>query len=543
MRSRNRSELWVARAMIGSSFGASSTMTRVCSSSGSALIGGISRLARALVAGVAAFVVGTACRAQPLARPPLPAREFRGVWIATVHGVDWPSEPGLPGEKQKEQLRKAIEAASALRINAIIFQVRPAGDAMYKSAIEPWSPFLTGKMGRPPTPEWDPLEFAVAEAHRRGIEMHAWFNPYRALAGDKHAPGGTHIRIQHPEWTARYGPDVWTDPGEPGVNERTRAVVLDVVRRYDVDGVHLDDYFYPYPVKGAGGELVEFPDEKTYARYKAGGGTLERSAWRRQNVDALIQGAYSDIKGAKRWVKFGISPFGLWRPNVPEGTGGGLDPYEDLAADSRKWLQNGWVDYMAPQLYWPIEPKQLSFTTFYDWWLSQNTAGRHIFPGMADHRIGSDRGPGEILRQISEVRRRGNITPPGHLHFSFSTLTRDIGKIGTLTRQRAYTTLALPPATPWLGESRLPVPLLKPAFEKGRGKSVSWTFVDDRYLSLVRWWVVQVASGGQWSTFQVLPATQLSIPWPDKAQAVSVRPAGFSWEVGEAAYVEGPHTG
>lgn len=487
------------------------------------------------------FLLIAVAEAQQLPRPPLPAREFRGTWLATVHGVDWPSEPGLPGERQKEQLLKQIEAASSLRINAIIFQVRPAGDAMYKSAIEPWSPFLTGKMGRPPSPEWDPLQFMVAEAHRRGIEVHAWFNPYRAIAGDKHEPGGTHIRVQHPEWTMRYDKNIWMNPGEPGVNERTRAVIQDVVRRYDVDGVHLDDYFYPYPVKGSDGNMVEFPDAKTFERYRAGGGTLDRNAWRRQNVDALIQGIYTDTKATKRWVKVGISPFGLWRPNFPAGTGGGLDPYEEMGADSRKWLQSGWVDYMAPQLYWPIEPAKLSFTTYYDWWLSQNTAGRHIFPGMADDRIGGDRGPGEILRQISAVRLRGNVAPPGHLHWNFGALFKDKGKIGTLTRQRAYTTLALPPATPWLGMSSLPVPLMKPVFEKGKAKSVSWSFVDDRYLAQVRWWVVQVASGNQWSTLQVLPADVLSMPWPGKTQAVAIRAAGFSWELGEAAYVEGPH--
>ena len=491
--------------------------------------------------GLALLVCSGTSFSQQLPRPPLPAREFRGTWIATVHGVDWPSEPGLSGEKQKDQLLKQIESASALRINAIIFQVRPAGDAMYKSAIEPWSPFLTGKMGRPPSPEWDPLEFMVAEAHKRGIEVHAWFNPYRAIAGDKHEAGGNHIRIEHPEWTMRYGKDIWMNPGEPGVNERARAVILDVVRRYDVDGVHLDDYFYPYPINDGDGKVIEFPDAKTFERYKAAGGLLERSAWRRQNVDGLIEGIYTDIKAVKRWVKFGISPFGLWRPNFPTGTGGGLDPYEEMGADSRKWLQSGWVDYMAPQLYWPIEPAKLSFTAYYDWWLSQNTAGRHIFPGMADDRIGGDRGAGEILRQISAVRLRGNETAPGHLHWNFGALFKDKGKIGTLTRQRAYTTLAIPPATPWLGVSNVPVPLLKPVFEKGKAKSVSWTFVDERYLSQIRWWVVQVASGNQWRTLQVVPGEQLSMQWPEKTQAVAVRAAGYSWELGEAAFVEGPH--
>jgi uncharacterized lipoprotein YddW (UPF0748 family) len=490
--------------------------------------------------GLLALLGLAALHAAPL--PPPPAREFRGTWIATVHCINWPSEPGLPTARQKEQLIKLLDSAASLRINAIIFQVRPAGDAMYKSAIDPWSPYLTGKMGEPPSPEWDPLEMIVAEAHKRGIELHAWFNPYRAIAGDKHNAGGNHICIEHPEWTMKHGRDVWMNPAEPGVQDRTRAVILDVVRRYDIDGVHLDDYFYPYPVKDSAGNLVEFPDAKTYERYKAGGGMLERNAWRREGVDRLVQGIYTEIKATKRWVKFGISPFGLWRTNVPEGTGGGLDPYEDLAADSRKWLQSGWVDYLAPQLYWPIEPAKLSFTTFYDWWLSQNTAGRHIWPGMADDRIGKDRGPGEILRQISAVRQRGNVSPPGHLHWNFGSLHKDTGQIGTLTRQRAYTTLALPPPTPWLGLSSLPVPLMKMESLAGRPKLIKWSFLNERWLPQVRWWVVQTFVNGQWQTLKVLPADQREMPWPEKTQAVAIRAAGYSWEVSEAAFIEGPRS-
>ena len=488
---------------------------------------------------LALALVTTSAVCAPL--PPPPAREFRGTWIATVHCINWPSEPGLPAATQKEQMIKLLDSAAALRLNAIIFQVRPAGDAMYKSAIDPWSPYLTGKMGKAPSPEWDPLETLVEETHKRGIELHAWFNPYRAIAGDKHAAGGNHICIEHPEWTMKHGKDVWMDPGEPGVQERTRAAILDVVKRYDIDGVHLDDYFYPYPVKDAAGEPIEFPDAKTYARYKTAGGTLERNAWRRENVDGLVRSLYNEIKATKRWVKFGISPFGLWRSGVPEGTGGGLDPYEDLAADSRKWLQSGWVDYLVPQLYWPIEPAKLSFTTFYDWWLSQNTAGRHIWPGIADDRIGSDRGPGEILRQISVVRQRANLMPPGHMHWNFGVLHKNTGQIGTLTRQRAYTSLALPPPTPWLGMTTPPIPLLKMGSTTAGGpKMINWSFLDPRWSSHVRWWVVQTFSNGQWQTLKVLPATETSMPWPAKTQAVAIRAGGYSWEVSEAAFIEGP---
>ncbi len=486
----------------------------------------------------AALLLATSALAQ-ITRPPLPAREFRGTWIATVRCVDWPSEPGLPTEKQKKQLLDQIDKAASLGLNAIVFQVRPAGDAMYQSSIEPWSPWLTGEIGKAPSPLWDPLEFAVTEAHKRGMELHAWFNPYRALATTtRFTPKGNHICAQHPEWTMRYHIDTWMDPGEPGVRERTKAVILDVTRRYDVDGIHIDDYFYPYPVKGANGELAPFPDDKSFKRYQAAGGKLELPAWRRENVDTLVRELYEGIKGVKRWVKFGISPFGLWRPGFPEGTGGGLDPYEDLGADSRKWLQSGWVDYLAPQLYWPIEPAKLSFTTYYDWWLEQNTMGRHIFPGMALDRIGKDRGPGEILRQISEVRARQSKAVPGHLHWNFGALYDDKGKIGTLTKQRAYQTVALPPATPWLSQTALPVPTL--SFEKrSDGLFVKWGFQDASRLPQARWWVMQAFIAGKWDTLRALPGSQLEIKWPDKAEAVAIRAAGNGWELSEAAFTAG----
>ena len=204
---------------------------------------------------------------------PTPLREFRGAWVATVRGVDFPYEPGAPTAKQQEELRGIIDRAAALKLNALIFQVRPMGDAFYKSDIEPWSPWLTGQMGKAPSPAWDPLEFAIKEAHARGIELHAWFNPFRALNGTKYSPGGKHVSIEHPNWCVRYGEDLWMDPGEAGVRERARAVIADVVKRYDVDGVHIDDYFYPYPIK-KNGAMVEFDDDRTWRAYRDGGGTI-----------------------------------------------------------------------------------------------------------------------------------------------------------------------------------------------------------------------------------------------------------------------------
>lgn len=467
---------------------------------------------------------------------PPPARELRGAWIATVRNINWPSEPGLPVAKQQQQLLTLIESAAKVGLNALIFQVRPAGDAMYASPIEPWSPFLTGQMGVAPSPMWDPLEFAVTEAHKRGMELHAWFNPYRALAGEKHAPSADHIRRKHPEWTMKYSIDWWMDPGVPEVRQQAVAVMLDVTRRYDVDGIHIDDYFYPYPITDSKKKKIEFPDHETFSRYQAGGGTLELTAWRRQNVDETVRAIYEGIKGIKRHVKFGISPFGLWRPNHPEGTGGGLDPYEDLGADSKKWLQSGWVDYFTPQLYWTIDRPKLGFITYYDWWLEQNTQGRHIWPGMNTSKIGDDRNAGEILREMSVLRERGLKMTPGHFHWNFGALHKDLGKIGTYTKERAYTTHAIPPASPWLSQSTLPAPVVGKIVPGGK-LTVAWQHSDVRWMSQTRWWVMQALINGRWTTVETYFKDQLSDEWPENAAAVAIRAAGLGWEVGEAGVI------
>lgn len=471
--------------------------------------------------------------------PPEPPREMRAAWIATVRNIDWPSEPGLPVAKQQAQLLSLIERAADLRLNALVFQVRPAGDAMYASELEPWSPFLTGKMGAPPSPVWDPLAYAIEACHARGIELHAWFNPYRALAGEKHAASAGHILRRHPERVMKYGVDHWMDPGIPEVRAQTLAVMLDVTRRYDVDGIHIDDYFYPYPVKDNQGRLVPFPDDASYQRYRDSGGGLDKSHWRRENVDTLVRELYQGIKAVKKHVKFGISPFGLWRPNVPEGTGGGLDPYEDLAADSLKWLQQGWLDYMVPQLYWPIEPPKLSFTTYYDWWLEQNSLRRHIWPGMAVDRIGKDRGPGEILRQISVVRERAALMTPGHFHWNFGSLAKNTMEIADLTKSRAYQLKAIPPATPWLGQAELPAPEVVTMERDGQGFA-SWSLAHHQTLDQVRWWTVQTFADGQWKLEQILPAQRTEIPWPKGAAALAIRAAGAAWELGPAAVKVSP---
>ncbi len=294
-------------------------------------------------------------------------REFRGAWVATVWNLDWPSKPGLSADRQKAELIRLLDRAQQLKLNALLLQVRPNSDALYASKIEPWSAWLTGTMGQPPAPYYDPLAFAVTEAHRRGIQLHAWFNPFRAIASASQPVSRDHVSKQHPDWLIRYDKGVWLDPANPEVRAHVTRVILDVVRRYNIDGVHLDDYFYPYPVKRGGGNL-EFDDAKSFARFGQGG---SRAEWRRQNINTFIENLYAAIKSARREVVFGISPFGIWRPRVPASIEAGVDAFDDLYADSRLWLQKGWLDYLAPQLYWSIRPAAQSFPVLLDWWVAQ----------------------------------------------------------------------------------------------------------------------------------------------------------------------------
>ena len=358
--------------------------------------------------------------------------EFRAAWVATVYNLDWPSKPGLPSGQQQAELRALLDRAAELKLNAILLQVRPACDALYASKLEPWSHFLTGKMGAPPEPYYDPLAFAVKEAHARGLQLHAWFNPFRALANVVHPTSANHVSKMHAEWVRRYGAQLWLDPGEPEARAYAIEVMLDVVRRYDVDGVHIDDYFYPYPIKGG----VDFPDETTWRRYAGG---ANRGDWRRENVNRFVEALYRGIKREKPSVKFGISPFGIWRPGVPATTEAQLDAYGQLYADARKWLQEGWCDYLSPQLYWSIAPAKQSFPVLLDWWRSQSTSVRPVWPGIAVDRIGPTRPATEIERQIELARQNTpSGTSPGHIHWSMKSLLRNRGGISDLLGRGVY---------------------------------------------------------------------------------------------------------
>jgi uncharacterized lipoprotein YddW (UPF0748 family) len=405
--------------------------------------------------------------ADPNMPPPAP-REFRAAWVSTVANIDWPSRNNLTMAKQQTEALAILDRAKALNLNAIVLQVRPSADAIYPSALEPWSEFLTGQQGRAPAQPWDPLQFWIEQAHARGLELHAWFNPYRARHATAKSPlAANHIGRTQPDVVKSYGRYLWMDPGESAASQRTLDVVLDVVRRYDIDGVHIDDYFYPYPIdtpNAAGPEGValdggvgtrqelEFPDQRSWQNYLLNGGTLDRAHWRRQNVNSLIEAMYLGIRREKSWVRFGISPFGIGRPDRRPAGIIGFSQYDKLYADAELWLANGWLDYLAPQLYWPVSQTPQAFDVLLDYWLAQNTRARHVWPGLYTSRIDNSIkafAPEEIVKQIGVTRSRAGVR--GHLHFSIAALMENRKGIADQLKSQMYQSAALTPATPWLG--------------------------------------------------------------------------------------------
>ena len=429
--------------------------------------------------------------------PPKVPREFRGAWVATVANIDWPSKPGLTVAEQKAELIALLNNAVVLKLNALLLQVRPACDAFYASTLEPWSEYLTGAMGKAPSPFYDPLTFAAAEAHQRGLELHAWFNPYRAHHYKSWSSiTANHISRTRPQLVRQYGKYLWLDPGEPEVVEYSLKVVMDVVRRYDVDGVVFDDYFYPYAEKGADGQELAFPDAASWQRYGAGG-KLDRDDWRRENVNTLIKRTYHAIKAAKPWVKFGLSPFGIWRPGNPPQIKG-YDAHAKLYADSRQWLQRGWADYFAPQLYWASDIREQNFPVLLGWWATQNYKQRQLWPGLNAAEAGGKLKNDEIARQIRLTRKQPGAS--GTILYSFHSLTDSSALAQSLRAE--YGQRALVPACPWLGSTppnspRLTVVSAKPL-------QVCWTPGEGEPA---RWWVLQYQTSAGWQT-EILPADQ-----------------------------------
>jgi uncharacterized lipoprotein YddW (UPF0748 family) len=481
------------------------------------------------------------------ALPPATPREFRAAWVATVANIDWPSKPGLSAAAQRAEAVTMLDRARAVGLNALILQVRPAGDAIYPSTLEPWAEYLGGAQGRAPwhadEPAWDPLAFWVHEAHARGLELHAWFNPYRARHASAKSPlAAPHLALTQPALVKAYGDMLWMDPGEPAAGAHTLAVVADVLRRYDVDGIHIDDYFYPYPVKRDGAD-VPFPDDEAYARYRLGGGQLVRDDWRRANVDQLVQALQRTAREIKPWVRVGISPFGLGRPELRPAGISGFSQYDRLYADVERWLHNGWLDYLAPQLYWPIERSAQAFPVLLDYWVAQNNVQRHVWPGLFTSQIprltaaaGEKREwtAHELLAQVALQRTRAGVGGAGgHIHFSMVALMQDRDGIATQLRQGPYAQPALVPATPWLDGMPPPAPLLS-----REGARVAVTPAPGE--AAARWAVWRRSADG-WR-FEVLPGAQrhIDIGSPASTERLSVSAVDRVGNLGPATVIDLP---
>jgi uncharacterized lipoprotein YddW (UPF0748 family) len=494
----------------------------------------------ALAALIVALFPDTRATAQQPDAPPPPSvdREFRAVWVATVGNIDWPSKPGLSTWDQQRELLAILDRAASLNLNAVIFQIRPGADALYASPYEPWSQFITGRQGRAPEPPWDPLAFAVEQAHKRGLELHAWFNPYRAAYNRDTLKARTHISQTDPTLVRQYGRFLWMDPGDPEVRRRSVRAVVDVVKRYDVDGVHIDDYFYPYPENDSSGKPMDFPDSATYARYRKGGGTLSRDDWRRANVDKLVEEFYKSVHAVKPYVKVGISPFGIWRPGNPAQIKG-FDAYQQIYADSKKWLQKGWLDYLAPQLYWPIKPPDQSFPVLYDWWLAQNTTHRHIWPGLATYRIAENSArhitSQEIIDEVDTIRARNvRQVAIGHIHYNMSALMKNPDSLDEKLAVR-YAEPALVPPSPWLG-SKAPARPIATLGKSAATGEYTVTLASPKGESAPWLWTVRTLANGSWTT-EVLPgwlrSHRIVSPAVDRVSVTAVSRTGV-----ESAAVE-----
>jgi uncharacterized lipoprotein YddW (UPF0748 family) len=455
---------------------------------------------------------------------PLLQREMRGLWIATVANIDWPSRSSLTADAQRAEMIDILDRASALGTNTIVFHVRPAGDAVYQSQLEPWGKMLTGQQGS--SPGYDPLAFAVDEAHKRGMELHAWINPFRAgNSSDTVTMVAPHLFRTRRDLVRVYASNIWMDPGEPDVQDHSMRVIADIVTRYDIDGIHADDYFYPYPVNDNTGSVLPFPDGATWSKY---GGGLALADWRRANIDRFVERMYREAHAIKPHIKVGISPFGIWRPGFPAGVNG-LDAYAAIYADSRKWLQQGWVDYLAPQLYWSIAAPQQSFPALFDWWLSQNAMGRHVWPGLAAYRVSDGTSSAFSLQEIPEQIRTMRSRPQGTGHLLYNTtwtLKQNGGALASTLSSDVYKTGALPPAFTWLDSTPPDAPAL--------AQTAGALTITAASGETARWWAVRRRASAVWTT-RVLFGTTTSIAIDASVDRVLVSAVDRAGNVSSAA--------
>ena len=398
-----------------------------------------------------------------------PKREFRAAWIQSVNG----QFRGMPTEKLKQNLIGQLNSLQKAGINAIIFQVRPEADALYASRLEPWSRFLTGVQGKAPEPYWDPMQFMIDECHKRGMEFHAWINPYRTKTTLKSELAPNHVYNIHPEWFVTYGDQLYFDPALPESRRHICMVVSDIVSRYDVDAIHMDDYFYPYPIKGK-----DFPDDASFARF--GGGFSNKGDWRRSNVNVLIKKLHETIREIKPWVKFGVSPYGIYRNESSDPLGSktkGLQNYDDLYADVLLWAREGWIDYNIPQIYWHIGHPVADYETLVKWW-ARNTENRPLFIGQSVMNTVQNADPkNPSINQLPRkmALQRAYQTIGGSCQWSASAVVENVGKYRDALIAEYHKYPALPPVFDFMdNEAPAKVRKMKPVWTED-GYILFWT--------------------------------------------------------------------
>lgn len=398
-----------------------------------------------------------------------PKREFRAAWIQSVNG----QFRGMPTEKLKQNLIGQLNSLQKAGINAIIFQVRPEADALYASRLEPWSRFLTGVQGKAPEPYWDPMQFMIDECHKRGMEFHAWINPYRTKTTLKSELAPNHVYNIHPEWFVTYGDQLYFDPALPESRRHICMVVSDIVSRYDVDAIHMDDYFYPYPIKGK-----DFPDDASFARF--GGGFSNKGDWRRSNVNVLIKKLHETIREIKPWVKFGVSPFGIYRNESSDPLGSktkGLQNYDDLYADVLLWAREGWIDYNIPQIYWHIGHPVADYETLVKWW-ARNTENRPLFIGQSVMNTVQNADPkNPSINQLPRkmALQRAYQTIGGSCQWTASAVVENAGKYRDALIAEYHKYPALPPVFDFMdNEAPAKVRKMKPVWTED-GYILFWT--------------------------------------------------------------------
>ncbi len=424
--------------------------------------------------------------------------EMRAVWIATVANIDWPSKPGLPSSVQKEEMIQMLDYLALAHINAIVMQIRPTADAFYPSALEPWSHWLTGKQGEQPTPFYDPLKFIIDEAHRRCIEVHVWLNPYRVMNSNKpELLHPDHLYFKRPELFVRYGNQLYFNPGLDETRKTLNRVVEDIVQRYEVDAIHFDDYFYPYKVAGE-----EFPDSETFRKNPRGFAAHQRDDWRRNNVDLIIKELQQTIKSNKPWVEFGISPFGVWRNNTvdPGGsaTRAGVQNYDDLYADILKWLREGWIDYVAPQLYWEIGKEVADYSILIKWW-NENAHGKNLYIGLYASKLGNEKAdpawlrPNELARQLRLNQQYGGVD--GAIFFSAKGFMKNLQGLTDSLQTNFYRYPALTPVNRSASGTAPASPENIKIIRDGKERLLCWDPVQGEGGQAVAYYVVYAFKG------------------------------------------------